>query len=58
MPKNCIIAEVAEIFKRTPDTVYRWIAEGKVLQDVRKVNDGYLIPEAEVRRVLEEEKMK
>lgn len=58
MSKFLTVKEVATILKRSTDTIYRWIAEGKVLQDVRRVNDGYLIPEAEVLRILEDGKMK
>jgi len=58
MSKFLTVKEVATILKRSTDTIYRWIAEGKVLQDVRRVNNGYLIPETEVIRILEEGKMK
>ncbi len=58
MQRFMTVREVATILKRSTDTIYRWIAEGKVLQDVRKVNDGYLIPETEVIRILENGKMK
>lgn len=58
MSKFLTVKEVAAILKRSTDTIYRWIAEGKVLQDVRRVNDGYLIPEAEVLRILEDGKLK
>lgn len=58
MQKFMTVREVATILKRSTDTIYRWIAEGKVLQDVRRVNDGYLIPETEVKRILEDGKIK
>lgn len=55
MPKLLTVAEVAGIFRKSKKTIYRWIDEGKVFQDVRKVRDGYLIPEKEVERVVSQE---
>lgn len=51
--KNYTIAEVAEIFKRSKKTIYRWREEG-IFREVIQVKDGYLIPEREVLRVIEE----
>lgn len=50
--KNYTVQEVAEIFRRTPQTIRRWIDEGKPFKVVFRVKDGYLIPEKEVNRVL------
>jgi predicted site-specific integrase-resolvase len=50
--KNYTIAEVAEIFKRSKKTIYRWREEG-IFREVIQV-DGYLIPEKEVLRVIKE----
>ena len=43
MPKNFIIAEVAQIFKRSKKTIYHWREEG-IFREVIQVKDGYLIP--------------
>ncbi|TAN60067.1 DNA-binding protein [bacterium] len=51
--KNYTIAEVGEIFKRSKKTIYRWREEG-IFREVIQVKDGYLIPEKEVLRVIEE----
>lgn len=51
--KNYTIAEVAEIFKRSKKTIYRWREEG-IFREVIQVKDGYLIPEKEVLRVIDE----
>lgn len=51
--KNYTIAEVAEIFKRSRKTIYRWREEG-IFREVIQVKDGYLITEKEVLRVLQE----
>ncbi len=47
--------EAAEIFRRDIQTIRRWIGEG-YLKNYTKVKDGYLIPEREVMRLLEERK--
>ena len=52
MSKFYTVKEVAEIFRRKPLTIYRWIAEDKIKPI--KVEDGYLIPEDEVNRILTE----
>ncbi len=51
--KNYTITEVAKIFKRSKKTIYRWREEG-IFREVIQVKDGYLIPENEVLRVIEE----
>lgn len=55
MPKNFTVKECAGIFKRSEDTIRRWIAEG-FFKTVYRVKDGYLIPEAEITRIHEENK--
>jgi len=52
IPKLLTIKEIAEIFKRSPDTIYRWIDEGKIFKEIIKIKGGYLIPETEVQRIL------
>lgn len=54
MQKFMTVKEVAAVFRRSQDTIYRWIFEGKTFQSVVKVKDGYLIPESEVNRIIEE----
>jgi len=54
MPKFMTVKEVAAFFRRSPDTIYRWISEGKTFNNVIKIKDGYLIPESEVKRIVEE----
>ncbi len=56
MSKNLTVRQVAEIFNRSVKTIYRWIREGYIT-DVRKVRDGYLIPQSEVERLLDESKV-
>lgn len=51
--KNYTVKEVAGIFKRSKKTIYRWREEG-IFREVIQVKDGYLIPEKEVLRVIEE----
>jgi len=51
--KNYTVAEVAEIFKRSKKTIYRWREKG-IFREVIQVKDGYLISEKEVLRVIEE----
>jgi excisionase family DNA binding protein len=57
MGKLLTIAEVAGICRKSKKTIYRWIDEGKVFRDVRRVRDGYLIPEEEVERVVSQENL-
>ncbi len=45
------VKETAEMVRRTPDTIYRWIEEG-FLENFIKVRDGYLIPKTEIDRIL------
>ncbi len=51
--KNYTIAEAADIFKRSKKTIYRW-REERIFREVIQVKDGYLIPEKEILRVIEE----
>lgn len=53
MPKNYTVKECASIFKRSEDTIRRWIAEG-FFKKAYRVRDGYLIPDEEVKRILDE----
>ena len=57
MSKLLTVAEVADIFRKSKKTIYRWIDEGRVFNDVRRVRDGYLIPEEEVQRVISQENL-
>ncbi len=54
MSRYMTVREVAELFRRSRKTIYRWIDEGRVFREVVKVKDGILIPEAEVKRAVEE----
>jgi len=44
--------EVAEKTRRTVDTVYRWIHEGR-FETVIRIIDGYLIPDSEIKKIIE-----
>ena len=57
MPKNYTLTEVAEIFKRSKKTIYRWREEG-IFREVIQVKDGYLISEKEILRVIQEKTKK
>lgn len=46
------VKEVADIFRRHPRTIRRWIAEGFI--QAKRVRDGWLIPKTEVDRILTE----
>ncbi len=46
------IQEVAEIFRRHPRTIYRWLEEG-FLQG-KKVKGGWFIPRSEIERIFNE----
>ena len=46
------VQEVAEIFRRHPRTIYRWLAEGFL--HGKKVKDGWLISRDEIERILNE----
>ncbi len=50
MPKFYTVREVAEILRRSTQTIYRWIDEEYL--KAKKVRDGYLIPEGEIERIL------
>lgn len=54
MARYMTVKEVAELFRKSKKTIYRWIDEGRMFRDVIRVKDGLLIPEAEVRRAVEE----
>ncbi len=56
MPRYMTVREVAEVFRKSRKTIYRWVEEGKVFREVVRVNDGVLIPEREVKRIIEEGK--
>ena len=51
MPKFLTVQEVADILRRSTDTIYRWILDGD-FPNAKKVKDGYLIPEADVFSIL------
>ena len=44
------VNETAQYFRRSNDTIYRWIGQ-KFIQEVIKVKDGYLIPVKEIKRL-------
>ena len=53
MSKFLTVTEAAEIFRRHPRTIWRWIAEGFI--HAKRVKDGWLIPKSEVERILVED---
>jgi len=44
------VREVAKIFRRTPETILRWIEEEKI--QAVKLGSKYLIKETEISRVI------
>jgi len=50
MIKYYTVKEVADYFRRTPQTIYRWIEDGYL--ESKKVRDGHLISEIEINRIL------
>jgi Helix-turn-helix domain len=50
--ENLTVKETARILRRTPKTLYGWIRAGVVFNQVTRVRDGYLIPAAELKRIL------
>lgn len=54
MAKFLSVHEVADLLKRTPKTIYRWLTEGGMFRpgEVSKVKDGYLIKESAVSRII------
>lgn len=50
MIKYYTVKETAEIFRRSAQTVYRWIEEGFL--ESKRVRDGHLISEIEINRIL------
>lgn len=54
MAKFFSVNEVADLLKRTPKTIYRWLTEGGMFLpgEVSKVKDGYLIKESAVDRII------
>lgn len=51
------VKETAELFRRSVDTIYRWIQED-TFTEVIKVRDGYYIPDREIQRLLREGQIK
>lgn len=47
------VAEVAAIFKKSKHTIRKWIKEG-VLRAIKPGDSIWLVPESEVRRVVED----
>ncbi len=52
MSRYLLVKEVADIMRRHPRTIYRWIEEGYI--KAVKVKGCYRISEEEVRRILHE----
>jgi excisionase family DNA binding protein len=50
MARFLYVKEVAEIVRRHPRTIYRWLDEGFL--HAKKVRDGWLIPEDELQRII------
>jgi excisionase family DNA binding protein len=47
MSRNYTVNEVAEYFRRSQKTIWRWIDDG-MFPHAFKVKDGYLIPEEDI----------
>jgi hypothetical protein len=45
-----LVREFAEIVRRHPRTIYRWLEEGFIVGT--KVKDGWLITQSELNRIL------
>ena len=50
MSKYFTVQEVAQVLRRHPRTVYRWLDEGYL--HGKKDRDGWLIPAEEVERLI------
>lgn len=44
------VKEVAEVLRKHPITIYRWLEAGRVFVDVPKVGQSWLIPRYQVFR--------
>ena len=55
-PKYLTCREFADIVRRDIRTIYRWIREGYIQEEtIVRVRDGYLIPETELARILNQQ---
>jgi len=52
MQRYVTVREVAKMLHRTMRTIYRWLDEGFI--HGKKVRDGWLIPEEELKRIIQE----
>jgi excisionase family DNA binding protein len=51
MPTFLTVNEVAEILRRKPKTIRRWVADG-MFGKVTKVKDGYLISDESLKKLI------
>ncbi len=56
MAEFITVNQAAEMFQRSPQTIYRWIEEGFFLEII-KIKNGYLIPQKEVKRIIKNGKV-
>ncbi len=58
MPRYMTVREVAEVFRKSSKTIYRWVEEGKVFREVVEGSTRRCHPHAEreVKRLIEEGK--
>lgn len=54
MTKYLTPQEVADVFRKSVRTIYRWINEKDPIKNFVRVKDGVLIPQEEVDRILSE----
>lgn len=46
------VRDLAALFKRDPETIYRWMAEGTIFPHAFKVKDGWYVPARDVNRLM------
>lgn len=52
MPKLYTIKDLAELFRRDAETIYRWIKEGDVFPNAFKVKDGWYVPHSDIKKLI------
>jgi len=52
MAELLTVKDLAKLFKKDQETIYRWLAEGSVFPHAFKVKDGWYVPAADVRRLM------
>ena len=46
------VRDLATLFQKHENTIYRWIIEDRLFPHAFKVKDGWYVPESDVRRVM------